>query len=375
MRSHIRDTSRLRSSRGRRVVASGAALALLLTACGSDDGGDDATATDDTAAAEESGDDGEAATDDGEAAADDGGSGELQDVSFRFNIHAYGLHAPFVYAQEMGFYEEEGLNVSFGEGQGSETTGALVADGSDDFGLVDLPGITSLVDQDAPVQSVAIVEQRSPLAIISLADSGIEEPEDLHGTTIVMEGGDLESFESFVEVAGLDIDQIETLTMADTAQAAALESGRVDGVFGWVTSQGSETIELSGGITELLFADYDYDLLNTTLVAGTSMIEEDPDLVCRFVRASFRGWEAAQEDPQGAVDALIGQFQNVNPNIALYGLEQQFGLLQADETEGEELGFVTMDMVDSSLEVLREVGAVTADLSAEAVYNPMCFEG
>lgn len=356
-----RSTGKVVTVRGRRspyrprmLGALGMGLLLVLAACAG-------------------GADGAADTADADAAAGDGGE-ELQEVSLRFNISAYAPHIPFVYAQELGFYEEEGLTVTFGEGTGSETTGALVAEGDDTFGTVDIPAVTSLVGEGAPISAVAIIEQRSPLAVISLADSGIEEPEDLHGRTVVMEGGDLESFESFVQVAGIDIDQIETLTMADSAQAAALESGQVDGIFGWTTSQGSETVELSGGIQSLLFADYGYDLLNLTLVANTETIEDDPELVCSFVRASFRGWEATQEDTDDAIETFIEYFPNVNPNIADWGLEQQLQLLQAEDTEGEPLGFVTPDMVDATLEVLAGVGAVDEGLAAEDIYNPMCFE-
>ena len=41
--------------------------------------------------------------------------GELVDVSFRLNYTADGLHAPFYYALEKGYYEEAGLNVTIGE--------------------------------------------------------------------------------------------------------------------------------------------------------------------------------------------------------------------------------------------------------------------
>lgn len=337
-------------------------LALVLAACGGAE----------SVSGDAAGGGGDAAG--SEAAGDGGGSGELQEVSLRFNIHAYAPHVPFVYAADQGFYEEEGLSVTFGEGTGSETTGALVAQGDDTFGTVDLPGVTALVAEDAPIRSVAIIEQRAPLAVISLADSDIEEPSDLVGKRIVMEGGDLGVFEAFAEVAGFDASQVETVTLADEAQAAALEEGRVDGIFGWTTSQGAETLELSGGVKDLLFADHGFELVNLTLATSTEMIEQDPETVCAFTRASMRGFEATQEDMDAAIDAFVEEFPNTNPDILRQGLEAQLELLQTEETQGNELGHAPIEMVATSVDLLAESGAIEEPVDPEDVYTPMCFE-
>lgn len=359
-------TRRGRSIRGGRVWGLCLVIALLLAACGGAQGADDSAAADATA---DSGAGGGAASESG-----DTGSGQLQEVSLRFNINAYAPHVPFVYAADQGFYKEEGLTVTFGEGTGSETTGALVAEGDDDFGTVDFPGVTALIAEDAPIQSVAIIEQRSPLAVISKTDSEIEQPSDLAGTSIVMEGGDLGIFEAFAQVADFDVGAIETVTLADEAQSAALEQGRVDGIFGWTTSQGAETLELSGGVKDLLFADYGFEMVNLTLATSTDMIENEPETVCAFTRASMRGFEATQEDMDAAIDAFVAAFPNVNPDIVRQGLEQQLALLQTDETQGEPLGYVPMDIIDGSLETLTETGTLEESLDAERVYSPMCFD-
>ena len=58
-------------------------------------------------------------------------------VTFRLNWYLGGLHVPFYYGKERGFYTEEGIDLTINEGRGSANTVQVVAAGSDTFGLAD----------------------------------------------------------------------------------------------------------------------------------------------------------------------------------------------------------------------------------------------
>ena len=351
---------RLRFSGARRILVLGTALMLIIAACG-DDSGDPADTTE--------------ATDSADTTVGEGDSGELQQVSMRFNIHAYAPHAPFVYAAQQGFYEEVGLEVTFGEGTGSDTTAALVAEGGDTFGTADFPGLSGMVALGAPVKAVGMIEQQSPLAISSLASTPIETPDDLIGKRIVMGAGDEAIFEAFLNVNGIELSDVETVTMSDAAQPAALAEGAVDGIAGWVTSQGIEIIETPGGIYNLLWADFGFPMLNLGLVANADMIEEDPDTVCRFVEASFRGWEAAEQDPEGAVNALIELYPNTDFDITMTGLEAQFELMRSPSTEGLPLGEINPEDAEESMDLLVQTGAAEEVIPVDDLISNVCVEG
>ena len=55
-------------------------------------------------------------------------------VSLRLNWYMGGLHVPFYYGKERGFYKEEGIDLTINEGRGSANTVQVVAAGSDTFG-------------------------------------------------------------------------------------------------------------------------------------------------------------------------------------------------------------------------------------------------
>ena len=58
-------------------------------------------------------------------------------VSFRLNWYLGGLHAPFYYGKQQGYYAAEGIDLTINEGRGSVATVQAVAAGADTFGLAD----------------------------------------------------------------------------------------------------------------------------------------------------------------------------------------------------------------------------------------------
>lgn len=303
-----------------------------------------------------------------------GSDGELQEVSLRLNINAYAPAAPFVAAKDQGFYSEAGFEVEIGEGTGSDTTGALVAEGDDTFGLVDFSTLSVLVGEGAPIKSVAVFEQKSPLAIITKADSEIQDPADLEGQRIVMEQGDVGLFEAFAAANGFDPDAVEIVTLEDSAQAAALAEDQIDGIFGWTTYQLPQIEKLIGEAGYLLWADYDFNSFNLAIVTHNDLIEDDPEMVCSFVDASMRGFEFSQDNPDEAVSALMDAFPNVDQEIADVGLEEQLLLLQTEQSEGEPLGSVLEADLQSTLQLFADTGQIEEALAPSDVHTNMCFD-
>lgn len=336
------------SQPNRRYVAFTAAAAsslLLLTACSGDD------------------------------SSNGGGSGggeDLEQVSVRLNVDATGTHAPFLLAQSNGWYEEQGLDVTFGEGNGSDSTVALIDARDDDIGIAGFDAVAVLRGDGAEVKVVGGWEMQSPLAIVTAEGSDIQQPSDLEGATVVMDQGDIPLFEAYAARAGIDADAVDTVTMTEEAQSAALAAGRIDGILGWTTYHAPQVAKLTGGVQTILWSDSDFELMNLAIIANDQTIEEESDMVCGFVEASYRGLEAAQEDPEAAIDALVEEFPNLDPEIARGQLENMFELLVTDDTEGQPLGWVAESDVQEAIDILSETGE-PIEASADELFDNSCF--
>src|SRR4029453_2742656 len=74
-------------------------------------------------------------------------------VSFRLNWYLGGLHVPFYYGKERGFYAAEGIDLAINEGRGSANTVQVVAAGSDTFGLADSSSVVATAPRGAHIKA------------------------------------------------------------------------------------------------------------------------------------------------------------------------------------------------------------------------------
>src|ERR1700716_786366 len=108
------------------------------------------------------------------------------DVKFALDWKFEGPSAPYFVAIDKGYYKAEGLNVTIDSGPGSVAGIARVAAGTYPIGFFDINSLVKFQDQnpDKKVQAVLMVYERPPLAIASVAKTGITKPKDLEGKVL-----------------------------------------------------------------------------------------------------------------------------------------------------------------------------------------------
>src|SRR5213075_3322237 len=95
-------------------------------------------------------------------------------VSLRLNWYLGGLHVPFYYGKDKGYYAAEGIDLTINEGRGSANTVQVVAAGSDTFGLADSSSVISTAAKGADVKSVMSLLNSTGFAVVSMADAPIK---------------------------------------------------------------------------------------------------------------------------------------------------------------------------------------------------------
>src|SRR6185437_5257854 len=113
----------------------------------------------------------------------------LDKVTFRLNWLLYGFHTPFYLGVERGYYKDEGIDLTIGEGQGSVRAVQTVGAKGDMFGLADGGSLIAGVSKGAPVTAVMAVTNSSPYSLAVRADSGIKTLKDIEGKTVASAPG------------------------------------------------------------------------------------------------------------------------------------------------------------------------------------------
>jgi ABC-type nitrate/sulfonate/bicarbonate transport system substrate-binding protein len=217
--------------------------------------------------------------------------------------------AGFLVASEKGFYRDEGLDVEIRPGGMDFPSLPLVVSGSDDFGVQD--GGENIIAARAngiPVKAIAVIHQDSPYVFFSLKENNITRPEDFANKRVAVSyGRPLElAYRQLMAKYGVDMSTIteskknpdETLLFTKKID---IQPGFVsDYVF--ATEKGKNYgIELN----VISASDFGISSYGYTIFTTDRMIEEKPEVVEKFVRASMRGWAYSVEHPEEAVDYVM----------------------------------------------------------------------
>ena len=109
-----------------------------------------------------------------------GAQAQAQDnVSLRLNWYLGGLHVPFYFGVDKGFYKQEGINLTINEGRGSANTVQVVGAGTDTFGLADSSSIINLISKGGEIKSVMNILSSTGFSVVWLRQQAFEPPRTL----------------------------------------------------------------------------------------------------------------------------------------------------------------------------------------------------
>jgi NitT/TauT family transport system substrate-binding protein len=283
-------------------------------------------------------------------------SAHAQDaVSLRLNWYLGGLHVPFYYGKDMGFFKQEGIDLTINEGRGSANTVQVVAAGSDTFGMADSSSLITTASKGADVRSVMSLLNSTGFAVVSMASAGIKTPKDLEGKTLAVSPGDPlgQLFRALAAHNKLDINSIKFLQVDPAAKVVTVLEKRADALLGGADDQ-FFLIKYKGvEPAALRFADHGANIVGMTIMTTGNVIKSKPDLVRRFVKAAVRSWDMAKKNPGAAVDAAMKAKPDLNRQSTLDQMLVDFDLMDSANSKGR-IGLGAKADWDQTLQLLKQ---------------------
>src|SRR5437763_92416 len=276
-------------------------------------------------------------------------------VSFRLNWYLGGLHVPFYFGKERGFYAAEGIDLTINEGRGSANTVQVVAAGSDTFGLADSSSVISTAAKGADVKSVMSLLNSTGFAVVSLAETGIRTPKDLEGKKLAVSAGDPlgQLFQALAAHNKLDVSKITMVQVDPAAKVVTVLEKRADGLLGGADDQFFLIKQRGVQPAALRYADNGANIVGMTIVTRTDLIKSNPDLVRRFVRATVKSWEETKKNPGAAVDAALKAKPDLNRQSTLEQLMVDIELLDSPNSKGR-IGWGAQADWDQTIDLLKK---------------------
>lgn len=271
-----------------------------------------------------------------------------------------GLYA----AEQNGYFAEEGLDVSFIEGGPEVDFITPVVEGTAQFGIAQPADLILARANGKPVRSIAVIYRRSPIVFFALADSGISGPQDFVGKQIRSAGTTDWTLRALTNKVGIDPNQYETVYLpSDLNQFAEGDIPVWSGFINVFTLE----VQRAGYEVNIIFPDdYGIHFYGDILITTDELIQKNPDLVQRFVRATLRGWTYAVENPD-AVGVIV---QKYNPQAdAELENARMTASIPLVNTGEDYIGWMKPEVWAGMEKTLREQNILTLPLRVEDLYS------
>ena len=275
-------------------------------------------------------------------------------VSLRLNWYLGGLHVPFYYGKDKGYYAAEGIDLTINEGRGSANTVQVVAAGSDTFGLADSSSVVLTASKGADVKSVMSLLNTTGFSVVSLAEAPIKTPKDLEGKKVAVTPGDPlgQLLQAVCKANSVDCAKVSMVQVDPAAKVVTVLEKKTDALLGGADDQYFLIKYKGGNPVAMRYADWGANIVGMTIMTSGETIKKNPDLVKRFVRASVKSWEEAKKNPGAAVDAAMKAKPDLNRQSTLDQLMVDIDLLDSKNSKGK-IGWGAQPDWDQTLAILK----------------------
>ena len=291
-------------------------------------------------------------------------------IDYLTSFSTFGRDAYVFVAEELGYFDEVGIDITINPGSGTVDVMRLIEAGTADFGPGDAAtAIITIANQGLDLKAVAAVQQQTLAAIATVEGTGIREPSDLENKTFADAPGSTVRilFPFFAAAAGFDDSTVEFVPAAPPDLPRLLASGQVDYIGQFVVGRG--LIESATGDTAVFFPYRDYlpDLYGNLIIARTEMVEQEPDVVQRFVSALMRGLEYSIENPEETGEILVKYQPEQNAVVAAAEVEIMAPFVRP-EGFTDAIGTIDPAKIETIISLLEEAGALENPVSVDDVY-------
>lgn len=284
--------------------------------------------------------------------------GSLQKFKFNLGWKIEASGAGFLLAHQRGYYKDAGLDVTIDTGNGSASAISLVAGGAYDVASADLSTMIEFntANPQARLAAVAIQYDLNPNSVMVRKDGAIKKPSDLAGRTILGQpfNASRKLFPVFAKAQGFDPSGVKWENVAPDIGDTRFAKGDFDAA-AYFFFTGLLNLKSRGmgpeQLTVFRFSDFGMKSYGNGLIANPKSMQEAPNAMKAFVKATTRGWIDAIADPKAGAAAIKAREPMANEAIELERLQLIVdGTMKTDETRANGWGAATPARLQATID-------------------------
>ncbi|MEM9903872.1 MAG: ABC transporter substrate-binding protein [Cyanobacteria bacterium P01_D01_bin.44] len=221
----------------------------------------------------------------------------LNSLTMQLDWQLNAQFAGVMVADAIGLYQQQGLEVNIQVASASLDVPSSVAKADHALGCTEQTLLLEAQAQGLPLVAIATMLQASPLSLMSLPTQPIETLADLTHKRIGVHSDGRKALELVLGVNQLDPKSIEIVEIPYADKQDALLKGNYDAIqcysldepIAFATETGIQPVILK-------LSDHGFDGYSQVIFTTRDLIEGSPDVIRRFLVATFDGWKRAIAD-------------------------------------------------------------------------------
>jgi diguanylate cyclase (GGDEF)-like protein len=231
----------------------------------------------------------------------------LQVIDFQLRWKHQFQFAGYYAAIAQGYYREEGLEVRLHEGAPGKTPVEEVLAGRAQYAESNSELLYERLN-GKPLVALAAIFQHSPSVLLARADAGIRNVHDLLGKRVMLMNAQTDAdFLTMFRREGMDTRHIQLQPSSYAIEDLA--SGKVDAFNSYLTNEPFFLQQQGIDYVVISPSTYGIDFYSDILFTSETELEQHPERVEAFRRATLRGWHYAMEHPDEIIELLLKQYQ------------------------------------------------------------------
>jgi NitT/TauT family transport system substrate-binding protein len=293
-----------------------------------------------------------------------------ESITFGTDWKAEAEHGGFYQAIATGIYKKYGLDVTLRQGGPQVNHAQLLAAGALDFNLASNSfEPLNFAQQNIPMVAVAAIFQKDPAVLIAHPDVGNDSLAALKGKPIMISGTTRTGSWLFLKQKfGYADDQIRPYNFSVApflADPKAVQQGYL--------SSEPYTIEQAGvKPVVMLLADAGYASYGAVIQTSLKKVQDNPDLVQRFVNASIEGWYSyLYGDPTPGNDLIKTDNSEMNDALIAYGIAKikEYGIVDSGDAKTDGIGAMTDARWREFFDTMAKAGLYPPDMDYKKAFT------
>ncbi|GGP10747.1 ABC transporter substrate-binding protein [Oceanobacillus neutriphilus] len=287
---------------------------------------------------------------------------ETNTVSIMLDWYPNAVHSYLYVAEEMGYFEEEGIDVDIQFPANPTDPLTLAASGKVTIGLYYQPDvIAARANEDIPVKSVAAIVREPLNRIVYRSDDPINSPKELEGRQVGYPGIPVNEaiVKTMVEHDDGDYEKVDMINV-EFELGSSLISEQVDAVSGMYVNHEVPVLQSEGHEIDFINpVDYGVpDFYEIVAVTSDETWDAEQENIEAFWRAARKGYDFMVENEEEAVQILLDYQDEVNFPLEKEIETESLSIL-LPKMESEQ-GFGTQDRAswEETANWLKEYGVI-----------------